>query len=242
MTKLQWGSLHETKMIYGVDRGMVYPKNQSGIKWNGLLNVIEKETSTASSISYIDGLPVAKSTRAIDYEVTINAYTYPDIIETTSAGFSWRTMKPNSVHQEYQIHILYNATFEASELNYESISNTESPVIFEWTAKSVPDKIDSYKWASHVIVDSNIAYPWLMDELENILYGTELDPPRLPDFSELLDIFERNSILTITDHGDGTWTADGPDEIVSMIGPTEFEIRWPSVIFLDLDTYQVSSL
>lgn len=69
-----------------------------------------------------------------------------------------------------------------------------------------------------------------------------MTPPRFPTLEELLDIFESGVILRITDHGDGTWTADGPDSAIQMLTESMFRITWPSAVYISADTYQISSL
>lgn len=64
----------------------------------------------------------------------------------------------------------------------------------------------------------------------------------MPGMLEVVAMFENASLLKITDHGDGSWTAEGPDEAIQMLSPTEFEITWPSAVYLSSDTYRISSL
>jgi hypothetical protein len=45
--------------------------------------------------------------------------------------------------------------------------------------------------------------------------------------------------LEVTDNGDGTWTATGPDDVVTLISETEFKITAPSVVIPD--TFTVSN-
>jgi hypothetical protein len=59
---------------------------------------------------------------------------------------------------------------------------------------------------------------------------------------KVLEMFESGAILRIVDHGDGTWTATGPDEAIKMLSSTMFEITWPSAIYIDTETYKISSL
>jgi hypothetical protein len=65
---------------------------------------------------------------------------------------------------------------------------------------------------------------------------------RLPDPQEIFDIFEANSILRVVDNGDGTFTVTGPDDAITMLDDTTFEIDWPSVVVIDSNTYEISSL
>jgi hypothetical protein len=65
---------------------------------------------------------------------------------------------------------------------------------------------------------------------------------RLPTPEELLGIFERTALLQVVDNGDGTFTVTGPDEAIQMLDPTTFQIAWPSAVYLDAESYSLSSL
>ena len=91
-------------------------------------------------------------------------------------------------------------------------------------------------------MNGDVAYSAAISDLEDMLYGTNAEAPRLPLPDEIISIFEENALLRIIDHGDGTWTAIGPDEAITMITPTEFEIDWPSATYLDEETYTIRSL
>ena len=93
-----------------------------------------------------------------------------------------------------------------------------------------------------MIINSTIAYPGVLSVIENTLYGSADTSARLPEPQEIFDLFEDGAILKITDHGDGTWTAEGPDSAIQMLSATEFEITWPSAVYLSSDTYRISSL
>jgi hypothetical protein len=81
-----------------------------------------------------------------------------------------------------------------------------------------------------------------MAAVEEVLYGNDTTAPRLPTPRELLDLFIDNALLKITDNGDGTWSAEGPDSILQILVNDQFTIDWPSVITLDEDRVQISSL
>ena len=75
-----------------------------------------------------------------------------------------------------------------------------------------------------------------------MIYESSETSARLPEPQEIFDLFEDASILKITDHGDGSWTAEGPDEAIQMLDATSFEITWPSAVYLSSGTYRISSL
>ena len=69
-------------------------------------------------------------------------------------------------------------------------------------------------------------------------------PTPYPD--ELIPLFqeaENAHTLLVIDHGDGSWTAIGSDDVVALgSNPTEFTIASPSAIFLDSESYTLSTL
>ena len=126
--------------------------------------------------------------------------------------------------------------------NSSSFSDGINPAIFEWSLNTVPEILPTGEFSAHVVINPKNAYPWAMSAIEDILYGTGISDSRFPGIIEVVDLFENASILRITDNGDGSWTAEGPDEAISMLDSTSFEITWPSAIYLDSETYRISSL
>jgi hypothetical protein len=154
--------------------------------------------------------------------------------QRTHFGLSYRVQTDHG----YKIHLVYNALATPSQGNYVYASASS----FSWDLTTRGAKSAEGIYVSHLVIDSEEAYPWTIEALENTLYGTDELPPRLPSPDEVLDIFEENSILRIIDHGDGTWTAIGPDDVVSMIDATTFQINYETAVYIDANTYTVHSL
>ena len=95
---------------------------------------------------------------------------------------------------------------------------------------------------SHMVIDTSVAYPETVEALEDLIYGSPSFAAALPAPADILQVFEENSILQIIDHGDGTWTAIGPDDVVYMVSADEFRIDYPTAVYLDATTYTVHSL
>lgn len=256
MTRITWGSPGTSIYEAGVDRGVFYPNVGPGLAWNGLVSVTEDTVDRTEVMGYVDGQAFRAGGSAGTFEATIRAFTYPDEFEQYNEkfspkrrvpfGLSYRTLIGSDISElgsRYQLHLVYNAIAGPTSVEYSSIStDSVDPAIFEWTLSTRPVKIPGMRPSSHFVIDSSLSVPEALAELEAILYGTEDTVPRMPTIEELLDIFERNAILIITNHGDGTWTASGPDNVVYFTDPTTFVIDWPSVVYLDEDTYRVSSM
>lgn len=116
------------------------------------------------------------------------------------------------------------------------------PGLYSWLLSTIPVPLPEGGATSHLIVDPGLAYPSAVSSLEDILYGTDTTEARLPTPSEVLDVFEINSILRVVDNGDGSFTVTGPDDAITMVDSTTFQITWPSAVFIDSITYTIHSL
>lgn len=242
MTRLAWDDTSKNSIESGIDRGVIYPPNEIGVPWNGLVSIEVSEDSREARSYFLDGQKVAKDPKTGDFDATIKAYTYPDEFDRVGGsgfGLSYRTIVKTDSQDYYKIHILYDVFAMDREIVNKTTTLTTEAVIFEWDLTSLPINLDGLRPLTHIVIDSRAAYPWLLRDIEDQIYGTRVTDPHLPNLEELLDIFESNAILKITNHGDGTWTAEGPP--VYSIGPTEFGIDWSSVVYLNSETYKVSS-
>lgn len=226
----------------GVDRGVLYPPSGIGEAWNGLISITEAPVESTNRARYQDGIRIHNRQSSGYFAGTINAFSYPpsfydDILVQSrpkTFGMTYRTT--NKTH--HKIHLVYNVLLAPSQYVHQQ-SLIES---YSWSFTTFPIDIPGAKRSSHLVVQTSIAYPWTVSALEDILYGTEGENPRLPTPQEVFDIFESNSILQIIDHGDGTWSAIGPDDVIQMLDIHTFQIDWPSAVFIDADSYTISSL
>lgn len=318
MTKLIWGTVGERFYETGVDRGVLYLDGLSGVPWNGLISVSESPSGGEAQPRYLDGIKYANSSAIEEFNATIEAYTYPEEFavcdgttymaqglfitqqQRQSFGLSYRTKIGNDIDaadHAYKLHIVYNAQANPAERAYSTTSDDPEASTFSWDITTRPVKFSDpafgVKYGAHLVLDSRVVYPWAMEAVEKVLYGDENNNARLPSPQELLTLFVDNALLKITDNGDGTWTADGPDSIITILelvtamedendpgtftaiaeevsedgtdpgtfiategiieDPDDpgtftndieplFTINWPSVVQIDEDTYQISSL
>lgn len=256
MSTLSWGSVGTHNYQSGVDRGVLFPPSGSGVPWNGLISVSEDDDFD-TIVNEQDGHSYISKQLLGSYSALIEAFSYPVEFENhdgmsknvshqsrTPFGFSYRTLLGNDIDSSlgYQIHIIYNALAAPASKSYSSDAEQTDVITFGWNISTKPVKIDGVSPSAHYIIDSTKAYPWVLSQIEGILYGTEVTNSRLPTLEELFEVFEAGAILKITNHDDGSWTAEGPDDVVTMTDATSFMIDWPSVIYLSEDTYRVSSL
>jgi hypothetical protein len=266
-TRLSWNDDGERFFEAGVDRGVLYLDDADGVVWNGLISVDENPSGGEAVPYYIDGYKYAQPSSPEEFEATIEAYTYPrefascDGTETMANGLfitqqnrkpfglSYRTQIGNDVEGSgygYKLHLVYNAQATPSQKTYSSFSDSTEALNFSWDITTRPKRFEDpsfgVKYGAHLVLDSTLIYPWAMEAVEKVLYGTAEEAARLPTPQELLELFVDNALLKITDNGDGTWTAEGPDSIISMLDSDTFEIDWPSATYVNATTFTISSL
>lgn len=255
MSRISWGSSGARTVESGVDRGVFYPQSGPGVPWNGLVNVKEDSEGSNMAPYFVDGVRHNARKTKDSFAAVLQAYTCPIEFEAYDGssgqqrrrafGLSYRTKISTAENPDYghKIHLVYNALAMPTAVNNSTLAaGGLNATPFSWGISTTPIPIPGAQPAAHLIIDTSIAYPEAIAALEDVLYGSESTDPRLPNPPELINLFEQHAILVIIDHGDGTWTAIGPDDVVYMTDPDTFEINWPSVVYLDEDTYQVSSL
>lgn len=231
MSGLTWS---ERNYETGIDHGVLYPKNSPAEIWPGLISVNESVDSEVR-VRYLDGVKIGSQQTRGEVSGVIEAFTYPDILDEIQIfDMSYRTMTESA----YQLHLLYNVLLQPTEHAYQQ--NEVDP--FSWNFTTTAVEVPEVARSAHLIVESGISYSWTLAALEDVLYGSDSQNPSLPSPTEIYDIFEENSILRIIDHGDGSWTAIGPDEAIQMLDATSFEITWPSAVYISADTYSIHSL
>lgn len=256
---LQWDQAGERFYEAGVDRGVLYLSDGRGVAWNGLINVNEKTIGSGESPLYFDGVKYGDHIAPGDFAASIRAYTYPDeFLEFEGLadvgnglyvanqmpkrfGLSYRTKVGNDTEGfelGYKIHILYNLIATPAPKNYQTTLDN-SATEFEWNVTAVPVEIPGYRPSAHLIFDTRDTNPLLITDIENSLYGTELEDAKLPGIASLVNFIGNWVIIRITDNNDGTWTAEGPDNLISMLDATTFQIIQANAVYLDADTYMI---
>jgi hypothetical protein len=245
MARLDWAGAPRV-WEEGVNHGVLY-SDGVGVAWNGLIAVTEAASGTQDTNVYFDGHRLVVTQDISDFEATIEAYTYPDEFEEHSGfgethsrkrfGLSYRTQSSEGD----KLHIVYDALVNEPDRSWSTISDTPEPSTFQWDIVANAVNIPGARPSSHLVVDLGVSHPALVTAVENWLYGTSTEDPRLPDPEEIIDIFEAVTTLRITYNGDGTYTADGPDTVVEPVMDGQFQINAPTALFLDESTFQVQS-
>ena len=263
MTALVWGAPGERLYESGVDRGVLYPPNSPGVVWNGLISVTERVSGNEGSPVYFDGVKFANVLALGEFSASVKAFSYPDEFrelegvlsvgnglyvtnqQLTRFGMTYRTRIGNDEEgydHGYRIHVLYNLTAVPAEKVFRTLSNDNNPLEFEWTVTAIPEPTDEFRPTAHLIFDTREMSPDLVRDVEETLYGTALDEPRLPPLATLTSFIDEWVIIRITDNFDGTYTIEAPDNLLTMLDATTFQLIQANAVFIDANTFNISSL
>lgn len=242
--RVSWGK--SKPYSRGVNQGVLYSEDGSGVAWNGLISVTEKGDESPG-VFYLDGCRFRNRFTPSSSEGTISALTYPDEFEPCIGIQSgWISSQPKasfgfSYRDNRELHIVYGVTVASSSDQYKSLGGDVNNISFSWDFTTVPQEIPGGRASSHLVIMLDYAQPGALSDLEDILYGNDVDDASLPDVETVISMFESYVTVLITDNGDGTWTASGPDSLVSATGSL-ITIDGAFVTILDSDTYKIRSL
>lgn len=226
MAALVWDQTGERVYETGVDHGVLYIPDaggdyDTGFAWNGLTAVTESPSGAEASPQYADNIKYLNLVSAEEFGGTIEAFTYPDefaqcdgsVAPTPGVmigqqgrktfGLAYRTRVGNDLDgtdHGYKLHLLYGLLAAPSEKAYGTINDSPEAITFSWEVSSTPVPApDPYKPTSLIVVDSTVVDPTDLATLEDILFGTVGDDPRLPLPAEVITIF--GSGITDVDMG-----------------------------------------
>jgi hypothetical protein len=213
VTKLTWGLPGVKTFESGIDHGVLYFA-ETGVVWKGLISVTENLGDEDTTPFYFDGVKRQDMQTISDFEATLSAFTYPDefmVYEGVKAfangvmvdgqrastfGLSYRTFIGEDISgptADYKIHLLYNLTANPSAIPYGTISDDSDPITFDWDLQGVPEHATNVRPTAHIILDSRYLAADILEALEDILYGKDLEyqvidgfTPSIPS-SDILD-------------------------------------------------------
>lgn len=211
---LKWDQVSEKKYETGVEKGVLYKTKEDGsygvgVAWNGLTNVSEKPSGAEASPIYADNKKYLSLTSAEEFAATIEAYTYPDEFaecdgsaeiapgisigqqERKMFGFCYRTIIGNDVAKNnygYKIHCVYGATAAPSEKGYGTVNESPEAITMSWELSTTPVEIPGFKPSATIIIDSTKVTIENMKKIEDALYGTASEEPKLLSPAELMEL------------------------------------------------------
>lgn len=262
MSTIVWDKVGDRTYQTGVDRGVLYLPDGSGVPWNGLTSIAETPNRESNPV-YFDGKKINDLVTLSDFVGSMKAITYPEEFlefegiaslrdglhyadqRVKCFNLSYRTLIGSDVNDGlgYKLHILYNVTAVAKDKEYATLNEETSLTEFEWDITAVPEEIPGFYPTAHIIVDSRNVHPLLLQDIEKMLYGDDDSEASLTPMADLVTYLATWFLIKITDNGDGTWTAEAPHPgyIEFVDGdPTQFRILHANATYLDADTYEIS--
>lgn len=206
MAKLVWDKTGERFYETGVKNGVLYPvatggTYPNGVAWNGLTAITESPSGAEASPLYADDTKYLNLYSVEEFGATVEAYTYPDEFaecdgsaeiapgvkagqqKRKSFGLSYRTVMGNDTETNnygYKLHLIYGAMAAPSQKAYATVNDSPEAITFSWELTTTPVAVAGFEPTSCITIDSTKADPAKMKDLEDILYGTEDEEPRLP--------------------------------------------------------------
>ena len=216
MTVLQWDRVGERLYETGVDHGVLYQIDESGaygdgVPWNGLTTVTESPSGAESNKQYADNIVYVNLISAEEFGGTIEAFTYPDEFGQNDGsvepamgvtvgqqgrrpfGLVYRTLVGNDTEGTefgYKLHLIYGAQAAPSERAYATVNDSPEAAALSWEFTTTPVPVTDRKPTSVLTVDSSKSDPDILQDLEDILFGTDSDDARLPSPDEVIALFE----------------------------------------------------
>lgn len=215
MAPLTWDQVGERLYEVGVDHGVLYLPDASGVynsgfAWNGLTTVTESPSGAEASPQYADNIKYLNLISAEEFGGTIEAFTYPEEFSQCDGtdvpspgvavgqqgrkmfGMSYRTKVGNDVDGTdfgYKLHLLYGLQAAPSEKAYATINDSPEAIAFSWEFTSTPVPVTGRKPTSLIVVDSSLVTPADLTALENLLYGQAATPAALPTPDAVIALF-----------------------------------------------------
>lgn len=247
MAQIQWDQTGERFYETGVDHGVLYPRDSegeytNGVAWNGLTTVTESPSGAEPTPQYADNIKYLNLISAEEFAATIEAFTYPDEFaecdgtatpipgvavgqqERRTFGMSYRTKVGNDVDGQdhgYKLHLIYGALAAPSEKAYNTINDSPEAITFSWEVSTTPVQVSGLKPTATMTIDSTKVQN--IEDLEEVLYGTETEEPRLPLPDEVITLLggtagaqgmgvQTLSTTTVDDVADGDEDEENLDE------------------------------
>jgi hypothetical protein len=164
MTALKWDEAGERYFETGVDHGVLYIPNASGVyneghAWSGLTTVTESPSGAESNPQYADNIKYLNLVSAEEFSGTIEAFYSPPAFDQCDGsasptpgvsigqqnrktfGFSYRTKIGNDLEGQdfgYKIHLVYGALAAPSERAYATVNESPEAMTLSWEFSTTP--------------------------------------------------------------------------------------------------------
>lgn len=259
-TTLAWDQEGSKYYSDGLDRGVLYLSDGTGVVWNGLFEVARK-SGTKSKPVYYDGAVIHNTFTTPSFTGTLKAYMYPDQFEAydgsdeplsgvliheqrpNTFGLSWRTKITKDTGVVcYRIHLLYNVSAIPETIRWETERDTPIMQVMTWKITAVPGYSQHQAPSSYVTFDTEEVPTAFLESIERQLYGDGSTIPTMPSYEALMQEIEDFYKIEIIDNNDGTWTLRTQQDGLITYGPDgDFRVVGTNAQYADADTFVISS-
>lgn len=216
MSKMKWDQTGERFYETGVEQCALFPQDKTGtyplgVAWNGISNVTESPSGAEPTKLYANDKVYATLMSAEELGGTIEAYTYPDefaecdgsatVVEGVRVGqqtrkafgLAYKTLIGNDVvgnSYGYKLHLIWGALASPSEKAHATINDSPEAATMSWEFSTTPVNVDGYDPSASMEFDSTTTNAAKLKALEDILYGSESEEPRLPLPDEIITLMK----------------------------------------------------
>lgn len=197
-----------------------------GEAWNGLTGFTKSSDGGTATKIFADNIKYLNLIATEDRKFTIKCYTYPDAWDLCNGlrkvngvkglrvgqqtrrpfGFCCRTLIGNDTEGTdlgYKLNICYGATASPSDEDYQTVNDNPSAIEFSYEAETIPETMPGYTGLKPCAIFEIDSRDFegddieILNDLEDVLYGTEISEPRLPKVAELLEILGGTATFTL---------------------------------------------
>ncbi len=218
MTKLTWDQAGKRLYETGTSKGVLFPQNNAGqydvgVAWNGLTGVTKAPDGAEETPLYADNMKYLSLFSAENLKGTISAYTYPEEFEACDGsaavnpgvyvgqqtrvpfGLVYSTIVGNDTQgNSYgeKMHFIYNAKVSPSERSYETVNEDPTALTFSWEYSTTPVDLSDIglEPSAGITVAKTEVTPEAWKSLQDMVYGTESEEPKLPTIQEIIALTE----------------------------------------------------
>jgi hypothetical protein len=224
MTRITWAAPGQKKWKTGVDRGVLFLRDEGGVydtgyAWPGLTNVTESPSGAESNKQYADNGVYANLKSAEEFGATIEAFNYPPEFERCDGtadlapgvkagqqaretfGFSYRVLLGDDLQGDqagYEIHLIYGADAAPSEVSHATVNDSPELAAFSWEVTTTPVEATNLpRPTAHLTINSTEVDAGDLAALEDIIYGDAGNDPRLPLPDEVESLFGTVTVVNM---------------------------------------------
>lgn len=210
MARLVWGEAGTRFFETGISNVALYVGASAGVAWSGVTSINEEPVGGDPRAYYYNGLKYLNLSSAEEYEATIEALSAPlefSVCDGTAEihhglfatqqprkqfNLCYKTKIGNDVDggdHAHKLHIVYNALAAPAARTYTTVSGSVDVEPISWKISTLAPVVSGIRPSAHFVVDSRSANPLVLEDLTNLLYGTELTQPELPEAAQLVALF-----------------------------------------------------